>query len=46
MNGQPPLPVAAPSGKEPPIPTEEEAGWAPVSMGILQKRKSLAPARN
>jgi len=45
MNGQPPMPVASPLGKEPPIPTTEGVRWAPVSMDILQKRNISCPCQ-
>jgi len=45
MNGQPPMPVASHPGKEPPLATKEEAGWAPVSMDILQKRNISCPCQ-
>ena len=46
VSGQPYTPATLPSGIDPQIPIELEAGWAPELVWMfLDNRKSLAPAR-
>jgi hypothetical protein len=46
-SGQLHAPAALPSGKEPPVPMEQEAGWAPEPAWTLwSKEKCLSPAGN
>jgi hypothetical protein len=42
MSGQLHAPVALPPGKEPPVPTGEETGWAPEEVRMLWREKNLA----
>jgi hypothetical protein len=46
VNGQLHAPAALHLGKESPVPVGYEAGWASAGLDVVEKRKSLASARN
>jgi hypothetical protein len=47
VNGEPYTPDILLSGKMPPVPIEQEAGWAPEPVWMLwSTEKSVAPAGN
>jgi hypothetical protein len=45
VNGQRHDPLALPSRKEPPIPTEEETGWTPEASGRCGLETNILPYR-
>jgi hypothetical protein len=46
MSGQLHVPVAFPTGKQPPVPTGQEAGWAPGPVWTLWRQTNLTPPGN
>jgi hypothetical protein len=46
VSGQLHVPAALPLGKEPTVPTGQEAGWAPEPVWTLWRREKSCPAGN
>jgi hypothetical protein len=42
VTGHPPVPVASPPGKDPLLPTELEAGWAPQVAQTFRRNKKMS----
>jgi len=45
VSGQLHVPAALAPGKQPPVPTDQEVGWAPEQVWTWWREKSQVPAR-